>query len=337
MMKKNLISALEGLGYKNIPIWLMRQAGRSLPEYRSFRKKFSNFMEMCLTPEAICEITLQPIRRFDYDGAIIFSDILVIPYALGMSVSFIENEGPKLSPLDVDMLTFENFEEKISPVLSGIQQTLNKLPDNVTLLGFVGAPWTLSTYMIGGKTQKNFDSVIQFALKFPHQYKTLMEMLTQSCIRSLSMQIESGVEAVQVFDSWASCVPDCFFDAWVIKPMNEISAYLKRKYPHVPIIFFPKGTESQLDKLQTLTNVNALSFGSSASISTILRAQESHITQGNLDPNILCMGGEILEKEINRIKKGLLNSNRHIFNLGHGVLPDTPLENVDKLFAMIRS
>ncbi len=334
---KNLKSALEGRGYDRIPIWLMRQAGRSLPEYRSFRKNFSGFMEMCLNPDAIAEITLQPLRRFDYDGAIIFSDILVIPHALGMTVSFVENEGPKLSPLNLERLSFDFFDEKIISVASGIQNTLKKIPSHVTLIGFVGAPWTLSTYMIGGKTQKNFDSVIQFALKFPDQYKTLMEMLTQACVQSLCLQIESGVEAVQIFDSWAAFVPDCFFDDWVIKPIKEISCYLKRKYPHIPIIFFPKGTENQLDKLQSLVDVNALSFGSAASISTILKAQESHITQGNLDPNILCVGGDILEKEVHRIKNGLLDSKRHIFNLGHGVLPDTPLENVDKLFTLIRS
>ncbi|MBN9565805.1 MAG: uroporphyrinogen decarboxylase, partial [Alphaproteobacteria bacterium] len=275
--------------------------------------------------------------RYDYDGAIIFSDLLVIPYALGMSVSFVENEGPRLGPLNLDLLTFENFDENLSNILVGIQKTKNKLPENVTLIGFVGAPWTLSTYMIGGKTKKNFDDVIQFSLKFPQKYETLMEILTDACIRFLCMQIESGVEAVQIFDSWASFVPDCFFDTWVIKPMEKISNHLKRKYPHIPIICFPKGIEAHIDQLVTLTDINALSFGSSAPIKTIIQAQKTHITQGNLDPNILCLGGEILEKQVIRIQNELLVSQRHIFNLGHGILPDTPLENVDKLFALIRS
>ena len=336
-MKKNLKSGLKGQGYDRIPIWLMRQAGRSLPEYVALRKNFPSFMEMCFDDEAVAEITLQPIRRFDYDGAIIFSDILVIPHALGMGVSFVENEGPRLSPLDMDALSFEYFDEKLAPISSGIQKTLTHLPAHITLIGFVGAPWTLSTYMIGGKTQKNFDSIIQFALKFPEHYKSLMSTLTQACIRSLCMQIQSGVEVVQIFDSWAASVPDCFFDEWVIKPIEEISKFLKDKYPHIPIIFFPKGTENQLSKLQKLTNVSALSFGSSASIPTILKAQETHITQGNLDPNILCIGGDILEREVHRLKNQLFESKKHIFNLGHGVHPDTPLKNLDKLFTMIRS
>ncbi len=335
-MQSCFLSVLKGQKIDRIPIWFMRQAGRSLPEYRKYGENYKSLMDKFLCPEAICEITLQPLRRFDIDVAILFSDILIIPYALGQGVHFEYKKGPILSELCMEKLNFDCFESRIKPILDGIQLIISNLPVDKALLGFVGSPWTLATYMIGN-SGKNFNDTIQFSLSYPDVFKKLMDILTEACIYFLKRQIESGVMAVQLFDSWAGSVPEFMMDICVLKPLIQMTTALKEKFPHIPIISFPKGVGYRLKNIAEISSVDALSFDSSVPLGIIKKFQDQKITQGNLDPNILWAGGLLLEKSVDQILSNLCNSSRHIFNLGHGVLPTTPINNIEQTIARIRS
>jgi uroporphyrinogen decarboxylase len=294
-------------------------------------------MAMCLSPEAVCEITCQPIRRFDLDAAIIFSDILTIPYALGQGVDFIEGKGPILEEIPLNSLNMDHFSEKIEPVLEGIKLTRKALPSSKALIGFVGAPWTLATYIIGKSTGKNFNETIQFSLNKPEEFKELIELLTLSCINLLMAQIEAGVDTIQLFDSWAASVPDFMVEDVVINPLLKITKSIKEKYPDIPIISFPKGLTYPLQKIVENPHVDCVSFDSATPLSVIQNIQKTKITQGNLDPNLLLTGGALLERHVHNIIENLCRDSRHIFNLGHGVLPTTPIAHIEKTIQLIRS
>lgn len=335
---KSIVDSLLGKPCSRSPLWLMRQAGRYLPEYRSFRKNFPQFMDMCLTPEAIVEITLMPLRRFDFDAAILFSDILVVPYALGQDVHFDEGIGPVLSPLDVDRLDLSTLNEKLMPVYEGVRSLKPYLPEHVTFIGFSGAPWTLATYMVEGGTSRSFSKTFEFALSNPDKFSQLLSTLSQSIIVHLLNQIRCGVDVVQIFDSWAGVVPDCFFTSWVIQPLKEAFLAIRKEFPQIPIIYFPKNCSSQYQKIIAELSPTALSIDSSVSIETMVSLHISCGTQGNLDPLVLRYGDQgVIEKEVTLLKNLSLTSGRHIINLGHGILPDTPLENVEKMLSIVRS
>ena len=292
---------------------------------------------MCLSPEAVCDITCQPLKRFDLDAAIIFSDILTIPYALGQKVTFLEGRGPILEEVSLKSLHLGQFSEKIIPILEGIKLTKKNLPPEKALIGFVGAPWTLATYMIGQSTGKNFNETIQFSLKNPREFESLINLLTQACLHLLVGQIEAGVDAVQIFDSWASSVPDFMVKSCVMDPLLTITKTLKKNYPHIPLLSFPKGAAYALERISQMEEVDCISFDSSTPFSVIKNIQKRKITQGNLDPNILWAGGPLLQKHVKLILENLCQDSKHIFNLGHGVLPTTPLEHIEKTIQLIRS
>ena len=336
-MESCFLNVLNGKKSERIPTWFMRQAGRSLPEYRKYSEAFPDLMKKFLCPEAICELTLQPLRRFDIDAAIIFSDILMIPYALGQKVSFIEHQGPLLGDFKLNELSLDHFDQKVEPVLEGITMTTSRLSKEKALIGFVGAPWTLATYMIGKKSLKNFNEIIQFSITHENEFNKLIELLTTACIRFMEKQIEAGVMALQIFDSWAGAVPDFMIDKCITQPLLEISTHLKKNYPHIPLISFPKGIGYQIDQLIENQHVDAFSFDSTMPTPEILRIQSKKITQGHLDPNILWAGGEKLDEGVRHILKELCAHSRHIFNLGHGVLPTTPLNHIERTIQLIRS
>lgn len=336
-LSKNLLNTLLKVPCDRMPVWFMRQAGRYLPEYKAYRKQFDNFLSMCFTPEAVLEITLQPLHRFDFDAAILFSDILVIPEALGQKVSFIENIGPVLAPYVPETLSFSVFDETLSPVIEGIHLIKKRLPPEKTFIGFVGAPWTIATYMLEGKSSRQFDVAKFFALKNTDEFLNLIDMLTAACIRFIEKQILAGVDVIQIFDSWAGVVPDFAMDAWVIRPFEKIISETRKKFPCFPFIGFPKGAQLHLEKMAHKTGVNGLSLDSSIPLEFAKKIQEICVTQGNLDPHLLKAGGDQLVQQVLKIQETLGKKGRHIFNLGHGILPDTPLENVEKVLSLIRS
>ncbi|MEX2009591.1 MAG: uroporphyrinogen decarboxylase [Dongiaceae bacterium] len=337
---KLLLRALGGTACERPPFWLMRQAGRYLPEYRAVRGTVASFMELCLTPELAVEVTLQPVRRFAMDGAILFSDILVVPYGLGQSVSFEEGHGPVLEPLrtpaDFAKLTMERLVPTLEPVYEAIRLLRRKLPAETALIGFVGAPWTLAAYMIEGGSSRDFAEVKGWAYREPESFARLIDLLIDATALHLSTQIAAGAEVVQIFDSWAGVLPDDQLRRWGLEPTREVVRRVKTAHPDVPVIVFPRGVGAfYLDYAQG-TGANALSLDTSVPIDWAAQALQPHVVlQGNLDPRLLVVGGEPLLRAIRRIL-GRFGHGRFVFNLGHGVLPPTPLEHVALLAATIR-
>lgn len=325
---KPLLRALAGEVNKCPPWWLMRQAGRYLPEYRALRAKAGDFVTLCLTPELAAEATLQPIRRFGMDAAILFSDILLVPRALGQRLSF-ENNGPRLEPLaeivqplDLDMLT---------PVAEAIHRVRDALPKTTALIGFAGAPWTVATYMIEGGTSRDFHRVKALAYGDPVRFADLIERITVATIDFLDLQIAAGAEVVQLFDSWAGALSPNGFSRWVIAPTRQIVAELKTRFPRVPIIGFPRGAGLSYENYVAETRVDAVGLDTATPLEFARdRLQTRVAVQGNLDPVLLAVGGDSMRRAVQEMC-GALGGGPYIFNLGHGVLPETPLEHVAEL------
>ena len=316
----------------------MRQAGRYLPEYRALRSKTSSFLDACFTPKIAAEITMQPIRRFGMDGAILFSDILVIPYALGVRVEFLEGEGPRVEITNtrarIETFTVTEIRNKLSPVAEAIGLIKTQLPPEVTLLGFAGAPWTVACYMLQGKSGKEFAKARSFAQADPANMQLLMDVLTEATIDYLSMQIEAGAEVVQLFDSWAGLLTPKQFSRWSVAPTKKIIAALKLKYPKIPVIGFPKGAGLGLKEYLT-TGADVLGIDMQTPMEFAI-AQAGHIPlQGNLDPLLLAYDREGALAETDRI----LAANHHrpfIFNLGHGMIPEMPIPHVEALVKKLK-
>lgn len=339
--KKPLLRTLAGEVCSPPPFWLMRQAGRYLPEYRALRQTAANFLDFCYTPELACEVALQPLRRYAMDGAILFSDILTIPDALGQRVEFKKNEGPVLAPIrnqhDLETLDSSNFDQRLAPVYETVRRIKAALPEKTALIGFSGSPWTLACYMVEGKGSKDFAATRRLSYTDPLFFQKLIDRLTQAVITYLSAQIDAGAEVVQLFDSWAGVLAEKPFSRWVIEPTAKIVSALQDIHPDIPIIGFPRGAGVLYEAYIRQTNVSAVSLDTSIPLSWAADVlQPLCPLQGNLDPILLIAGGDALDQEVDRLLR-ILGKGPFIFNLGHGITPETPPENVERLTQRIRN
>ncbi len=338
--KKNLLRVLDGETLAPPPFWLMRQAGRYLPEYRALREKAPDFLKFCYTPALAVEATLQPLRRFDMDAAILFSDILVVPHALGQSVTFQEGIGPMLEAVrDLDNLRRLNtrrLEEVLNPVYETVATLKGTLPDKTALIGFAGAPWTLATYMVEGRGGTDHGRVKNWAYRDAEGFGELIGLLTAAVSAYLSQQIKSGADVVQLFDSWAGVLAETQFRRWVIEPTAKIVRHLKDKHPQTRIIGFPRGAGALYQEYVDATGVDVIAIDDTVpAVWAADTLQHDRVVQGNLNNLALMNGGETLTDETHRILRAL-GGGPFIFNLGHGVLPGTPPENVAHLASLIR-
>jgi uroporphyrinogen decarboxylase len=335
---KLLLSVLKGKKAEKTPLWLMRQAGRYLPEYRALRAEKGGFLAMAMNPDAAAEITLQPIRRFGFDGAILFSDILIVPWALGQDLAFEAGEGPRLSPplIDSPFAAQTPAPERLEPVYGAVEKVRGLLPPETTFLGFAGSPWTVATYMVAGRGSKDQGDTRRLAYRDPAAFGEIIDAVTAMTIDYLSRQIEAGVEAVQLFDSWAGSLSPAQFERWVIAPNAAIVRGLKQRHPETPIIGFPKGAGGKLPAYARETGVDAVGIDETVDpVWAHANLPEGMPVQGNLDPLALIAGGEALESAARHILSSFADR-PHVFNLGHGILPDTPIAHVEQLIALVR-
>jgi uroporphyrinogen decarboxylase len=340
-MTKPFLDVLTGRKQAVPPIWMMRQAGRYLPEYRELRAKAGSFLDLCFTPEYAAEVTLQPIRRFNFDAAIIFSDILVIPHALGRSVRFEVGEGPRLDPLDtpekIAGLTSHADFTKLEPVFEALRRVRGELDAKTALVGFCGAPWTVATYMVAGQGTPDQAPARMLAYKHPEAFQKIIDTLVESSIPYLVGQLKAGADALQIFDTWAGVLPPREFARWSIEPTRRIVEGVRRQIPDAKIIGFPRGAGASLPDYVDATGVDAVSIDWTAEPSLIrARVQSRVAVQGNLDPLALIAGGAALDRAIDDVLENYA-SGRLIFNLGHGILPETPIAHVEQMIARVRA
>lgn len=334
-----LLAVLRGERRDPPPVWLMRQAGRYLPEYRALRADKGDFLELVHDSETAAEVTLQPIRRFGFDGAILFSDILVIPHAMGQNLRFEAGEGPCLSPplTEVALETFKACRERLQPVYETVRRVRQALPAETTFLGFAGSPWTVSTYMVAGRGSRDQAETRRLAYSDPRRFQAIIDAIVDMTVDYLSGQIEAGVDAVQLFDSWAGSLSPAQFERWVIAPNAEIVTCLRARHPETPVIGFPKGAGGKLAAYARETGVDALGLDETVDPDWAhATLPKSLPVQGNLDPLALIAGGEALDRAVDRILNAF-SDRPHIFNLGHGILPDTPIAHVERLLARVRA
>lgn len=320
------------------PVWLMRQAGRYLPEYRALREQKGGFLELATDSETAAEITLQPIRRFGFDGAILFSDILMIPHALGQDLRFEAGEGPRLSPPLVDhaLAALTPVMERLEPVYETVRRVRADLPAQTTFLGFAGSPWTVATYMVAGQGSREQGETRRYAYRDPQAFEAIINAIADSTVDYLAKQIEAGVDAVQLFDSWSGSLSPAQFERWVIAPTVRIVDALRQRHPDTPIIGFPKGAGGKLPAYARETGVNAVGLDETVDpVWAAANLPANLPVQGNLDPLALIAGGSALESAVARILDAL-GDRPHIFNLGHGILPDTPIAHVEQLLGLVR-
>jgi uroporphyrinogen decarboxylase len=337
---KSFLAALDGTRQKTPPIWLMRQAGRYLPEYREIRSKAPSFLDFCYSPALATEATLQPIRRFGFDAAILFSDILVIPDALGQSVSFESGEGPRLKPIETsaDLAALREAPDwsRLAPVFETVARARQSLPAETALIGFCGAPWTVASYMIAGRGTPDQAPARLLAYREPKLFAALIDRLVEASAAYLLRQIEAGAEAVQIFDSWSGVLPPAEFERWCVKPLERIVAHLRAESPAIPIIAFPRGAATQLVKFADLTGLSAIGLDTAVEPRAAAALLPGRLAlQGNLDPLALVAGGRALDEAVARVLEGF-EGRAHIFNLGHGILPETPIAHVERLMALVR-
>ena len=333
-----LLDTLRGANLPQRPVWLMRQAGRYLPEYRALRAEKGGFLALVYDSAAATEITLQPIRRYGLDGAILFSDILIVPYAMGQDLEFLVGEGPRLSPrlIDAALTSLHAVPERLTPIYATVREVKAALPADKTMLGFAGSPWTVATYMAAGEGSRDQHDTRALAYRDPLAFQAIIDAITEVTIGYLAGQIIAGAEAVQLFDSWAGSLAPSEFERWVIAPNARIVAALKARFPHIPVIGFPKGAGEKLPAYARETGVAAL--GLDETIDPLWAARtlpEGLPVQGNLDPLLLIAGGVELERQTRRILDAFADR-PHVFNLGHGIGQTTPLEHVGELLALVR-
>jgi uroporphyrinogen decarboxylase len=337
---KKLIDVLNGKRQDVPPVWIMRQAGRYLPEYRELRAKAGSFLDLCFTPELAAEVTLQPVRRFGFDAAILFSDILVVPYALGRKVWFVEGEGPRLEPVSnakaLAGVSGEIEENKLAPVYETVRRVKQDLPKDVTFIGFCGAPWTVATYMVAGRGTPDQAPAKELAKREPDAFQGLIDKLVDASANYLAAQIEAGVEVVQIFDTWAGALPPDDFERWSVQPTRAIVRKLREKAPGAKVIGFPRGAGEKIPRYVSETSVDAVSLESGIDREFARREIQSRVpVQGNLDPETLRVGGVRLDREVDAVLDAF-SAAPFIFNLGHGILPDTPIENVERMLKKVR-
>lgn len=335
---KILLETLLGKKQAQTPVWLMRQAGRYLPEYRDLRAQKGGFLELCYDAEAAAEVTIQPIKRFGFDGAILFSDILIVPHAMGQKLWFETGEGPRLAPrlVDAALSSLEAAPEHFEAIYNTVRRVASQLDDKTTFMGFAGSPWTVATYMVHGQGSKDQGVTRRYAYQDEAAFSELINAIIENTVIYLLGQIEAGVDAVQLFDSWAGSLSPAQFEKWVIAPNAEIIARLKAVHPDLPIIGFPKGAGAKLAAYARETGANAIGLDETVDPVWAHENLPADIPlQGNLDPLALIAGGEALEKSARHILQ-VFEDRPHIFNLGHGILPDTPIEHVEKLLTLVR-
>ena len=335
---KPLLETVRGKRQDRLPIWIMRQAGRYLPEYRELRAKAGGFLDLCYTPELAAEVTLQPLRRFDLDAAILFSDILVIPDALGQSVRFETGEGPRLEPITtatLDRLDPEGALEKLRPVIETVRRVRAGLAPDKTLIGFCGSPWTVATYMIAGRGSSDQAAARTFALTQPVAFARLLDVLVEASIAYLAAQFRAGADVVQLFESWAMNLDEVAFEKWVIEPNRRIVEGLRREIPDAPVIGFPRGAAGNLPAYARRTEVNLLGLDYGMPLAFAQNLPAGLGVQGNLDPLRLLAGGEQMDNRIRQIVEAF-RDRPHIFNLGHGIVPETPIAHVERLIEVAR-
>ena len=337
---KPLRDVLDGKRQTVPPLWLMRQAGRYLPEYMAVRSTVSGVLELCFTPKLAAEVTLQPIRRFGFDAAILFSDILVVPHALGRSVRFAAGEGPQLEPLD-DPAAIASMRSAVddgvlAPVYETIGLVKTALPPNVTFLGFCGAPWTVATYMVAGHGTPDQAPARMFAYRHPEAFGRLIDILVDASVHYLVRQLEAGVDAVQIFDTWAGVLPPDQFQRWCIAPVQRIVAEVRRAVPTARIIGFPRGAGSNIGRYIEQIPIDAIGLDWMMDLNFARDVvQKRRPVQGNLDPLALRAGGVALDRSVDAILAAFADG-PFIFNLGHGILPDTPIAHVEQMIRRVR-
>jgi uroporphyrinogen decarboxylase len=337
---KPFLDVLGGQPQSTPPIWMMRQAGRYLPEYREVRARAGGFLDLCFTPELAAEVTLQPIRRFGFDAAIIFSDILVIPYALGRAVRFEVGEGPRLDPLDtpekIAALAREADFTKLEPVFEALRRVRGALAPEVALIGFCGAPWTVATYMVAGQGTPDQAPARMMAYRHPEAFATIIDTLVENSIHYLLGQLKAGADCLQIFDTWAGILPPREFMRWSVEPTRRIVAGIRAKVPDAKIIGFPRGAGALLADYVETTKVDAVSIDWTAASQMIReRVQSKVAVQGNLDPLALIAGGDALDRAVDDVLANYAQG-RLIFNLGHGILPETPIAHVEQMVRRVR-
>lgn len=340
---KPFLNALAGAASPRPPFWLMRQAGRYLPEYRATRAEAGSFLDLCMRSDLACEVTLQPLQRYGMDAAILFSDILIVPWALGQHLEFAEGEGPKLEPIrDTAGLTRLNLEglhtraQAVYATVANIRSALDKDFQSTALIGFAGSPWTVACYMVEGGGSKEYQHVKRWAFSDPAGFGQLIDIVTDATIAYLSAQVQAGAEALQLFDSWAGALPAAGFERWSIEPTRRIVAELKKLHPGIPIIGFPRQAGLNLEPYVERTGVDAVSLDPAVPLEWAARRLQPRLcVQGNLDPILLLTGGKAMDEAVTGILDTLGNG-PFVFNLGHGIIKETPPEHVTRLTELIR-
>jgi uroporphyrinogen decarboxylase len=338
---RRFLAPFHGQSISPPPIWLMRQAGRYLPEYRATREEAGSFLKLCYNPKLAAEVTLQPIRRYGFDAAILFADILIVPDALGQDVRFETGEGPRLDPI-TDQAGLKRLDpaatgEKFGLICETVQRLRQDLAVETALIGFCGAPWTVATYMVGGKGSPDQADARSWAYRDPDGFQKLIDILVEVSVEYLSGQVKAGADVLQIFDSWAGSLPDNEFARWVIDPTRVMVEQLKARHPGVPIIGFPRGAGASTAEFVTATGVDGVSCDTAMPLCAMRELNELDVVvQGNLDPLLLVSGGTALDRRVDEILAAM-KGRRHIFNLGHGITPPTPPENVARLVERIRA
>jgi uroporphyrinogen decarboxylase len=339
-VNKPLLHVLGGLKQDPPPVWLMRQAGRYLPEYRAVRERAGGFLDLVFNPELAAEVTLQPIRRFGFDAAILFSDILVIPHALGQKVGFAVGEGPLLEPI-TDRLGFERLSSAVdhaalAPVYETVRRVKAVLEPQVSLLGFCGAPWTVASYMIAGRGTPDQAPARLFAYRDAAAFGVLMDVLVEASADYLARQLEAGADAVQIFDTWAGILPDAEFDRWCIEPVRRIVELVRARVPGAKIIGFPRGAGTGLARYVERVPVDAVGLDWMIDKSFARERIQTRLpVQGNLDPLVLVAGGTALDRAVDEVVTAFADK-PFIFNLGHGIVPETPIAHVEQMLKRLR-
>ena len=340
--KRRLLETFQGKAMSPPPIWLMRQAGRYLPEYREVRAKAGGFLDLVYNPALAAEVTMQPIRRYGFDAAILFSDILVVPDALGQPLRFAEGEGPLLEPIadvrNLSRLRASATRPKFERVAETVQRLRQDLPSETALIGFCGAPWTVATYMVEGRGSKDQAAARLWAYRDRDGFCKLIDLLVEVSVDYLDVQVRAGADVLQIFDTWAGSLPDDEFDRWVVEPTKSIVAAIKERHPGVPVIGFPRGAGGAALWYVTETGVDGIGCDTAMPPYMMGEAFEDEkvVIQGNLDPLLLVAGGPALEERTHEILD-LMAGKPFIFNLGHGIVPQTPPENVAKLVEVVRN
>jgi len=338
--EKSLLRVLAGARESAPPVWLMRQAGRYLPEYRAVREKAGGFLDLCFNPELAADVTLQPVRRFGFDAAILFSDILVVPLALGRKLWFVEGEGPRLEPLlDAKALMSVQREmdgKLLAPIYETVRQVKAELASKTALIGFCGAPWTVATYMVAGQGTPDQSPAKTLAALEPKAFQYLIDCLVDASADYLAQQLQAGADVVQIFDTWAGSLPTNEFERWCVQPTKRLVAKLRAKIPSAKVIGFPRGAGGKFPRYVDETGVDAVGLESGIDRRFAREEIQSRLpVQGNVDPQILLAGGEALDREVDAVMEAF-SGGPFIFNLGHGILPTTPIAHVERMLKRVR-